>query len=92
MPKSTTRTPSGSSPAQQPLGDLDSEGVVAQEDVADAGDEDARPIHDPSGKPASHVQHADSGSTSSGRKKKRCPGWRSAPRSRPGSSSTVTAR
>ena len=32
-----------------------------------------------------------SGSTSSGEKKKRWPGWRRSPRSRPGSSSTVTA-
>ena len=51
MPKSTTRTPSGSSSAGQPPGDLDAEGVVAQEDVADAGDEDAWPAHGSSGKP-----------------------------------------
>ena len=59
--------------------DLDPEAVVAEEHVADAGHEDAAPAH-------------DNRSTSSGLKKKRCPGRPSAPRSWPGSSSMVTAR
>ena len=40
MPKSATRTPSGEGPAGQAVGHLDPEAVVAEEDVADAGDED----------------------------------------------------
>src|SRR5207248_270104 len=37
---------------RQPLGDLDPEGVVAQENIPDPGDEDARPRHGPSGRAA----------------------------------------
>src|SRR5438270_607197 len=37
--------PVGLGPAQESLDDLDAEGVVAEEDVADAGDEDARCAH-----------------------------------------------
>src|SRR5580700_643956 len=36
-------------------------------------------------------ENLHAGSTSSGEKKKRCPGWRIMPNSRPGSSSTTTA-
>jgi len=38
-------------PASQPVDDLDAEGVVAQEDVADPGDEDARRAHGDSRRP-----------------------------------------
>ena len=55
MPKSPTRTPSGSWPPAEPLGDLDAEPVVAEEDVADPGDER---LH--------RATRAVSGSTSSG--------------------------
>ena len=42
MPKSTTRTFSGHAPLGQLLDDFDAERVVTQEDVADAGDQNAR--------------------------------------------------
>ena len=42
MPKSSTRTPSRHRAPAQPLGDLDAEAVVAEEDVADPGHEHAR--------------------------------------------------
>ncbi len=45
MPKSRAVTPSGSSRSGEPADDLAAEAVVAQEDVADAGDE--RPGHRP---------------------------------------------
>ena len=41
MPKSSTRTPSGTGRVEQPLRDLHAEPVVAQEDVADPRDEHA---------------------------------------------------
>ena len=41
MPKSTTSTPGGSARRGEPVGERDAEAVVAEEDVADPGDEDA---------------------------------------------------
>ena len=72
MPKSTTRTPSGMrrSPGEA-LRHLDAEAVVAEEDVADAGDEDA-----PVRRQRRRLALRSSGSTSSGAKKKRWPGCR----------------
>ena len=40
MPKSTTSTPAGSVAPGEAVGERDAEAVVAEEDVADAGDED----------------------------------------------------
>src|SRR5262249_60987928 len=67
---------------------LAAEGVIAQEDVADAGDEDVRACH----RSASSFSSGRSGSPFSGEKKKRWPGSRSRPRSLPGSSSRTTAK
>ena len=61
--------------------DLHAEGVVTLEDITDTGDEDL--AHVPLSSPA--------GSISSGEKKKRWPGIRSRPNSRPGSASSTTA-
>ena len=41
MPKSSTCTPSGTGRARKRCADLDAEAVVTEEDVADAGHEDA---------------------------------------------------
>ena len=42
--------------------------------------------------PATRIRAGSTGSTSSGAKKKRCASWAATPRSRPGSSATVTTR
>src|ERR1700722_825452 len=62
---------------EEPPRDRDAEAVVAEKDVAHTGHEDARRSH-------------GNLSTSSVRKKNRCPGCPARPRSCPGSSSTVT--
>ncbi len=54
---------------------LDTEGVIPQKDIADAGDQDAR------GHDQLLVSASSSGSTSSGKKKKRWPGFPWVPRS-----------
>src|SRR5215475_10076302 len=72
----------------QPSRNLAAEGVIAQEDVADAGDENVRTRH----WSAPSISSDRSGSTSSGEKKKRWPGRRSRPKSLPGSSSRTTAK
>ena len=60
MPKSSTRTPSGRVRAGQAVGHLHAEGVVGQEDVADAGHQDA-------GRSSARLGAvSSSGSTSSG--------------------------
>src|ERR1700730_3721893 len=65
----------------QTLHDLHAESVVPLENVSDAGDEDL-----------AHVQLSfPAGSISSGEKKKRWPGIRARPNSRPGSASSTTA-
>ena len=61
MPKSATRTPSGTVRRGEAVGDLDAEAVVAEEDVADAGHE-----HAARHGAASAVERRSSGSTSSG--------------------------
>ena len=82
MPKSRAVTPSGSSRAGEPADDLAAEAVVAQEDVADAGDE--RPGHRPASAAAgTGSRNSSGGSRSSGRP-------RDGGRSR-GSSGSVTA-
>ena len=71
MPKSATSTPSGSVAPGEPARHLDAEPVVAEEDVADAGDQDAVCAHGPA---AARPRRA--GSSGSGP----CATWRSARR------------
>src|SRR6202035_2661007 len=72
----------GLRPCRQPLRDRNTESVVPEKDIPDPGHQYVALTHVWVSSPGS------SGSMSSRLKKKRCPGWRIAPRSRPGSSST----
>ena len=80
----------------QNFGDLASETVIAEKNIADTGDENSsvglKEFNSFTHSSFSSNSFGTSGSTSSSAKKNLCPGWRSIPISLPGSSSNTTAR